>query len=133
MGESRSVELVVLGPQGLDERAAERQLAIRDLMLDALADFLEEPWPPGETSGALAQWGERAAERYEPLETLVEQYWQGYAVESIEATMTAMVLEAGHELIRYTQVAFTPDSTSFPKGSCICDCGRAASRGDRDA
>jgi polyhydroxyalkanoate synthesis regulator phasin len=117
IGESRSIELVVLGPQGLDERAAERQLALRDLMLDVLADFLVEPWPPGETSGDMARWGEVVAKRYEPLETLAEEYWQGFAVESIEATMTAMVLDSGHELIRYSQVAFSPNSTATPKES----------------
>jgi hypothetical protein len=116
-GESRSIELVVLGPQGLDERAAERQLALRDLMLDVLADFLEEPWPPGETSGKMARWGEAVAKRYEPLEALAEEYWQGFAVESIEATMTLMVLDSGHDLIRYTQVAFSPNSDARPKES----------------
>lgn len=116
-GESRSIELVVLGPQGLDERAAERQLALRDLMLDILADFLVEPWPPGETSADMARWGELVAKRYEPLEALAEEYWQGFAVESIEATMTAMVLDSGHELIRYSQVAFSPNSNAKPKES----------------
>ena len=116
-GESRSIELVVLGPQGLDDRAAERQLALRDIMLDILADFLVEPWPPGETSAAMARWGEDVAKRYGPLEALAEEYWQGFAVESIEATMTSMVLDSGHDLIRYSQVAFSPNSVARPKES----------------
>ncbi|MBT3219387.1 MAG: hypothetical protein HN348_09875, partial [Proteobacteria bacterium] len=114
-GESRSIELVILGMRGLDERAAERQEALRDVMLLALADFLEEPWPPGETSGELASWGEVVGNRFEPLEDLVEEIWQGFQADSLEATVSRRVLQSARELIRYTQVAFVPGSLDRPK------------------
>jgi hypothetical protein len=119
LGESRPIELVVLGPRGMDERAAERQEKLRDLMLDALADFLEEEWPAGETSGALAAWGKEVSGRYQGLEDLAEELWGGYEVSSLEGTVTNDALDAARELIRYTQVSFIPGNTTRPKAAAF--------------
>ncbi len=113
-GRSREVVIRVLGETGLDQRDDERQTQLRDLMLDVLADFLEEPWPPGVTGGELARWGEELAHRYERLEDMVEAYERSSRRNQLEADVLGSVTKSGSELIRYTQVAFTPGSTEIP-------------------
>jgi hypothetical protein len=115
-GASRAVEVVVLGARGLDKRAAERQEALRDLMLDVLADHLEEPWPVSDTVGGLVTWGAELARRYDPLDDAIEEYWGGVVAASMEGDVVRRVTRTGRELIRYTQVAFTPGSPERPGG-----------------
>jgi len=113
-GASRAIEVVVLGARGLDERADERQEALRDLMLDVLADHLEEPWPVSDTVGGLVSWGAELARRYDPLDEAIEEYWSGVIPETLEGDAVRRVTRTGRELIRYTQVAFTPGSSERP-------------------
>lgn len=96
VGRSRTVELVVLGSAGVDQREDDRQRDLRAVFIDILGLSLEEAWPPGggvpgaevrgggapvgrpggggasrigvPTAGALAAWGERVSARYEPVE-----------------------------------------------------------------
>ncbi len=113
-GRSPEITIVVLGESGLNERDEERQTELRDLMLGVLADFLEEPWPPGFTGGDLAKWGEGLAARYQPMEDLVEAYQRSSRRTKLEGDVLRTVTRTGSELIRYTQVAFTPGSTAIP-------------------
>jgi len=114
-GASRAIEVVVLGARGLDERADERQEVLRDLMLDVLADHLEEPWPVSDTVGGLVIWGAELARRYDPLDDAIEEYWGGVVAESLEGDVVRRVTRTGRELIRYTQVAFAPGSPERPR------------------
>ena len=56
-GESEPLVLEVLGPRGygknLDKRYHEK---LRDVLLDALADFLEELIPPADSREAMIAW-----------------------------------------------------------------------------
>ena len=75
VGRSREIEVVVLGANGLDARAEDRHRELRKLLLHTLADFLEEPWPPGRTGGAVAAWGEVVSKRYGPVNDWFETTW----------------------------------------------------------
>ncbi|MBW1877092.1 MAG: hypothetical protein JRJ84_01885, partial [Deltaproteobacteria bacterium] len=85
------------------------------LMLDVLADHLEEPWPVSDTVGGLVIWGAELARRYDPLDDAIEEYWGGVVAESLEGDVVRRVTRTGRELIRYTQVAFAPGSPERPR------------------
>ena len=118
-GRSQKIEIIVLGKSGLDQRADERQRKLRDAFLDVLADHLEEPFPPGQTSDAFADWGAVVSERYEPLQELEELFWQEIRSKSNDARALRSVLRTGRELIRYSQIAFTPDDVSTPPATAL--------------
>lgn len=119
VGLSPAVEVIVLGARGLDRRAAERQSELLALMIPVLARHLTDPWPAGETSGALASWGETLGNRYAPLLEAVEAQWDGMARDTHDASVMARVVDSGTELIRYTQVAFEPSSTEVPRDAAF--------------
>jgi hypothetical protein len=109
-GESQSVELVVLGASGLDQRTSERRLELLEKMIPILARFLTDPTPPGGTAGEVAHWGEQVAQRYTPLTEAADQLWKGLSTESQDRAIVDSVLESGRKLVRYTQTAFEPAS-----------------------
>jgi hypothetical protein len=120
-GRSREIEIIVLGASGLDMKEDQRQRELRKLLIAVLADFLEEVYPPGRTSGSYASWGEKVADRYEPLEEWADRAWGERMPrdrrEALEYREVKAVNESGGQLIRYTQVAFTPGSPATPKTS----------------
>ena len=115
MGMSRSVELVVLGPNGLGIREAERREELMELMIPLLADFLVEDWPLPGQSGRLARWGETVAGRYTPFVERVEALWQGLSGTSHDRAVAQRVVDTGRDLVRFTQVSFEPGSSRSVK------------------
>jgi hypothetical protein len=113
-GLSRAIEVIVLGARGRDQRVAARQAELKRLMLPVLARLLTDPWPVGDTSDALARWGEEVSGRYEAVYDAVERLWKGMSFDSHDAAMMERVLTTSRELIRYTQVAFSVDATVRP-------------------
>jgi len=109
-GVSREVEVVVLGASGLDRRAAERRDQLLDEMIPILARHLTDPWPPGETSGVMAEWGQVVAARYQPFADAVEEVWAGLTTDSHDRGVAQRIVDTGRDLIRYTQVSFLPGS-----------------------
>jgi hypothetical protein len=113
-GVSREIEVVVLGPEGLRERDADRFVALRDQLVDLLADFLTEAWPPATESDGMARWGQRVAERVAFLAELPPggrgEFDQG-VIEELEPAIT--------RLVRYTQVSFTPGDRSAVSGAAL--------------
>jgi len=114
-GYSRTIRVKVLGARGLADRIEARQGELLDLMVPVLAAFLVEPWPAGSNSGELAKWGEEVARRYAPLSDAAERLWQGMMDDTQDAALVQSVLTSGRDLIRYTQVAYTPASLEIPK------------------
>ncbi len=118
-GQSRTVQVVVLGASGLDHRADQRQRDLRDALLELLATSLVDPWPPGRTEGALASWGVEVVERYQPLSEWADAWGEQKprdAEERLERDLVGRVTESGRALVRFTQVAFPPNSGVAPKG-----------------
>lgn len=110
VGRSRPVKVMVLGPRGNDRLSLERQEALLDLLVDVLADHLEEPFPPGTTAGGYALWGETLGARYAPFDEFIEEHWQGFFRDSVESGVVREVMSEARRLIRYTQVTFLPGS-----------------------
>ncbi|MFT4625461.1 MAG: hypothetical protein ACI8PZ_004129, partial [Myxococcota bacterium] len=113
-GRSRAVELVVLGAGGLERRSAARQKELVRALVPVLAPMLTDPWPPGDSGRALATWGEEVGRRYEPLLALLGVFLADGGQTTTEARLLRHVVDAGQGLIRYTQVAFEPDSVAVP-------------------
>jgi hypothetical protein len=118
VGRSQAIEIVVLGSRGIDLREDERQRKLRDLLVDVLAGYLEEPWPPGPTSGHLADWGEEVGGRYSELDAIIER-WGGRPPSAVEGNVMQGVSRSGRELIRYTQTAFLQGSKSVARDSDV--------------
>lgn len=113
-GESRPVEIVVLGARGRDDQVAQRRQDLVEAMVPVLADHLVDPWPPGKLGDDVARWGEVVADRYRPLSELAEELWRGMSGESADRTAVQQVLKSGRDLVRYTQVGFEPGSALPP-------------------
>ncbi len=114
-GQSRTIKVIVLGAKGLEDRIEARQEELLVLMVPILAEFLVEPWAVGSTAGELAKWGEEVARRYTPLSDAAERLWQGMMDDTQDAAIVQSVLTSGRNLIRYTQVAYTPGSREAPR------------------
>ncbi len=109
-GSSPDVKLSVVGPRGRGARLAQYHLALRDALLVALADFLEDPMPPGDDNEAMSRWGERARPRLDRVREIVEDQWRGEVPDGIDGTLVQRVLESAARLLRFTQTAFDPSS-----------------------
>lgn len=113
-GASAEVKLSVIGPRGRSARLAQYHLALRDALLVALADFLEDPMPPGEDAEALSRWGEGARGRLDRVREIVEDEWRGEVPGGIDGTLVQRVLESAARLLRFTQTAFDPSAGRAP-------------------
>jgi hypothetical protein len=113
-GMSAPVKVVVLGPNGLDRRRAERQAELEKLLVPVLAKMLTEEWPPATTGGDMVRWGEVVAGRYETLQLVVEADWANLPDDALDLSFVRAVLSTGRDLVRYTQVAFQPRSDQRP-------------------
>ncbi|MFT6157856.1 MAG: hypothetical protein ACJA00_000427 [Myxococcota bacterium] len=113
-GRSRPIRIEVLGEGARDRRRTERLSALADAMIFALADHLVEPWPVADTSGGLARWGETLSERYAPINDIIDEYWDDVPEWAPDRPLVEAVVDTARELIRYTQVSYTPGSTDIP-------------------
>jgi hypothetical protein len=114
VGRSRVIRLTVLGQAARDRRRAERTDALIEAMLAVLADHLEDPWPAGDTEGELAAWGEALSGRYAAIEEVIAEYWDDLPQDAKERRQVEQVVSTARDLIRYTQVSFTPGSPVEP-------------------
>jgi predicted nuclease with TOPRIM domain len=108
-GRSRAIEIIVLGAERLADRRTEHLEALQGVLIDILAPYLSEAWPPGYSESAIASWGEQVAGRYTALEALLAS--TDIAEDVYAAAVVTTVMDSGRELIRYTQTAFDPAST----------------------
>jgi predicted nucleic acid-binding Zn-ribbon protein len=123
VGRSRVVQVQVLGASGLAQRDDGRRRKLLNMMVDVLAAHLEEEFPPGDSQGEVASWGEGLVGRYAPLDALVDE--AGRSLEgSIDGAALAAVARTARELIRYTQVAYLPGSAKSPSDDALMMTGR---------
>jgi hypothetical protein len=110
VGRSREIEIVVVGGAQRDALTEARREALLQVMLPILARHLvERPVVPTE-SGAVAAWGEVVGGWYAPLADAVGDAWEDGARLGADQALVVRALDAGRELVRYSQVAFTPGS-----------------------
>lgn len=108
VGRSVSVRVIVLGEDGSARMTPELRKELRDLLVSALADHLEEPFPPGRSSADYARWGEAVSKRYAPIAEFVDAFRSRRGRLIPDLTTTDLALDAARKLIRYTQVSFIP-------------------------
>lgn len=113
-GSSPNIPVTVSGPRGRGARLAQYHLALRDALLVTLADFLEDPMPPGDDNAAFAKWGEVAMPRFDRVREIVEGQWGQDTPTGIDGTVVSRVLETAARLFRFTQTAFDPASEHPP-------------------
>ena len=107
MGVSRTIEVIVLGADATDIVVEGRQRELRDLLVDLLAPFVVERWPPAApTTTGYARWGADVAARLVPLQTFVEQRYGERLPGGPEGEAIERVSRAGNEIVRFTQTAF---------------------------
>ncbi|MBN1337283.1 MAG: hypothetical protein JXB39_15095 [Deltaproteobacteria bacterium] len=115
-GASRVLALRVLGPRGKTARKVKRIEELRGVLVGALADYLEEGWPAGDTGPALLAWGERVAQRMEPLDTLADAWWEGFDPSTFEGTVVVAVRATHASLLTFVQVlGARPDRQAVPQ------------------
>lgn len=100
-GRSRAIKILVIGPKGQEARAMKRIRELRDILISMLADFLEEPFPPGVSAQSMLKWSEVLSHRAEPLEDLMDRHWEGLAPDSFEGTVLATVQDSYDALLGF--------------------------------
>ena len=105
-GESEPLVLEVLGPRGYGKNLTRYHEKLRDVLLDALADFLEEPVPPAETREAMIAWAGTAPERLDPIKAVMEEQWGSFGSSGLDGDLTRDVFEATARLFRFTLTTF---------------------------
>ena len=105
-GESEPLILEVLGPRGYGKNLAEYHERLRDAMLDALADFLEEPVPPAPTRQGLIAWAGTAPARLDAMREVVEDQWGGQMSSGLDGDLVRDILDASARLFRFTIITF---------------------------
>jgi archaellum component FlaC len=107
-GRSRSLRLVVHGPQGQAARTLRRVRELRDVLVPVLADFLEEDFPPGRTHRDLLAWTSLLQKRFASLDELVERLWEGLDPESFEGTVLETIQRSREALQSFASVLSVP-------------------------
>ena len=105
-GESEPLVLEVLGPRGYGKNLTRYHEKLRDVLLDALADFLEEPVPPADSREAMIAWAGSAPERLDPVKAVIEEQWGSFGSSGIDGELTRDVFEASARLFRFTLTTF---------------------------
>lgn len=100
-GKSRPIRIVVLGDDAERLRFIKFRRELRDALVDVLADFVTDPEPMATTEDELVAWGLTASRRFDPLDDLVEAYWDGFDERSLEGRIIGEVRRVGGGLVRF--------------------------------
>jgi hypothetical protein len=109
LGESEPLMVKVLGPRGYGKNLTKHYERLLNALLDALADFLEEPVPPATTRPALVRWAYSSAERFDPIRELMERQWGDSPSSGVDGMLITDVLETSASLFRFTLTTFDKD------------------------
>ena len=108
-GESEPLELIVLGPRGYGRNLTRYHEKLLGLLLDALADFIEESVPPEPTRPGLVRWAHNAPERLDPIRRVSEDQWGSTPSTGVDGMLLNDVFEASSRLFRFTLTTFDRD------------------------
>jgi hypothetical protein len=106
VGRSAPLRLTVIDPDAPGQLSLEQVDELMAILVDALADHLEEPWPPSRTQGGFASWGLVLAERYAPLSRFLEARRSARGELVSVLAPSAQALDVGRRLLRLTQTSF---------------------------
>ena len=109
-GRSRTLRIKVLGEA--EERLRQQQFRreLRDALVDVLAGFITDPVPVATEQGDMMAWSQEAAGRFDPLEGLIEEFWDGFSQSSLEGRIIEEVQRDGTSLLLYGQQLGEPGS-----------------------
>lgn len=119
MGRSGVIKVVVLDEDGRARVDREDREELLKLLVTLLADHLEEPFPPGTSSGDLARWGEVVNARYVPVVTFLEGFRSRRGRMVRDFSFTQVAVEAGRALIRFSQVSFQAESNDAVRADAM--------------
>jgi len=109
-GQSQEIRLKVLGPVASARRVRRLWRELRDALVDMLAGYVTDPSPPSVTESGLSVWAADAAGRLEPVDALMEQYWDAFQDGSIEALVTSEVRRLNGTMLRFAATISDPRS-----------------------
>ena len=107
-GLSREIRVVVLGPQGMARRKLRLWKELRDALVDLLADFVTDPDPPATRQNTLVAWGAHAASRFDPVDVLVDKYWEHFQQGTVEGLIVEEIRRSGGGMLRFVQSVADP-------------------------
>jgi len=110
-GASEAVEIAVVGPRGSGRRLARYHKALRDALLLAMADFLEEAVPPANTSLGMTRWASVARKRLESATEIYENQWGDDTPEGIDGTLVSKIFSVSARLIRFVLTTYDANSS----------------------
>lgn len=105
-GVSPDLEVEISGPRSGGQRLTRYHEALRDALLVALADFLEEGSPALDSPRAMTAWTGEVRRRLEPVQAIYEEQWQGEQPDGVDGTLVQRVLERAARLVRFTLTTF---------------------------
>ena len=109
-GQSQEIRLKVLGPAASARRVRRLWRELRDALVDMLADYVTDPSPPSQTVSGLSVWAADAAGRLEPVDALMEEYWDAFQDGSIEDLVTSEVRRLNGTMLRFAATIADPES-----------------------
>lgn len=115
-GESEEIVLQILGPRGVGRRLTEYHRKLRDALLGALADFLEEPVPPAENASGMLRWARKTRARLDPVREVYQDQWGDEQSQAVDGQVVREVMEASGRLYRFTIVTFDTGDVQASSG-----------------
>jgi hypothetical protein len=102
-GESRAIRIKVLGAKASQRRMMRLWRELRNALLDMLAEHVTDPDPPANNQSDLLVWAGEAAARLDPVDALVDQYWDAFQSSTVESLIVDEVRRVSGSLLRFAQ------------------------------
>ena len=102
-GDSRSIRVKVLGPKASSRRTMRLWRELRDALLDMLAEHTTDTDPPAKTQSKMLTWAGEAAGRLDPVDELVDKYWDAFKKDTVEALILEEIRRVSGSLLRFAQ------------------------------
>ncbi len=102
-GRSRRLRMKVLGEEQERLRQQQFRRELRDALVDVLAPFVTDDQPVAQDRGGMLRWSQEASRRFDPLEGLIEEFWDGFSQSSLEGRIIEEVQREGTSLLLYSQ------------------------------
>jgi hypothetical protein len=111
-GDSRAIRVKVLGAKASRQRVMRLWRALRDALLDMLAEHVTDPDPPATNKAELLAWAGEAAARLDPVDALVDQYWDAFQASTVETLIVDEVRRVSGSLLRFAQSISSAQDTT---------------------
>lgn len=120
-GLSGPVRVRVLGDAEEQRREIRYRKELRDALVLVLAPFALDEHPLGDTPDALGAWARPAAERFEPLNLLVDSNWQGDDLRTLEGRVIEEVQGEASSMLRFAMELSVQDGELDPQDQIALD------------